>query len=177
MLESVEALLAEHAELEASLADPAVIGDPDRLREVNRRYAELTPVVAAQRELDLAVGDLEAARELAAEDAAFAAEVPALEESVALGEDRLRRLLIPRDPDDDRDVILEIKAGEGGEESALFAGDLLRMYLRHAEKRGWTTRLLDATESDLGGYKDVRVAVAAKGTPEPGAAPWARLKD
>ena len=176
MLESVEALLAEHAELEASLADPAVIGDPDRLREVNRRYAELTPVVAAQRELDLAVGDLEAARELAAEDAAFAAEVPALEESVALGEDRLRRLLIPRDPDDDRDVILEIKAGEGGEESALFAGDLLRMYLRHAEKRGWSTRLLDATESDLGGYKDVRVAFGAKGSAEPGTAPWARLK-
>ena len=176
MLESVEALLAEHAELEASLADPAVIGDPDRLREVNRRYAELTPVVAAQRELDLAVGDLEAARELAAEDAAFAAEVPALEESVALGEDRLRRLLIPRDPDDDRDVILEIKAGEGGEESALFAGDLLRMYLRHAEKRGWSTRLLDATESDLGGYKDVRVAFGAKGAAEPGTAPWARLK-
>ncbi|WP_434966357.1 peptide chain release factor 1 [Janibacter indicus] len=176
MLESVEALLAEHAELEASLADPAVIGDPDRLREVNRRYAELTPVVAAQRELDLAVGDLEAARELATEDAAFAAEVPALEESVAAGEDRLRRLLIPRDPDDDRDVILEIKAGEGGEESALFAGDLLRMYLRHAEKRGWSTRLLDATESDLGGYKDVRVAVGAKGSAEPGTAPWARLK-
>ena len=176
MLESVEALLAEHAELEASLADPAVIGDPDRLREVNRRYAELTPVVAAQRELDLAVGDLEAARELAAEDAAFAAEIPALEESVAAGEDRLRRLLIPRDPDDDRDVILEIKAGEGGEESALFAGDLLRMYLRHAEKRGWSTRLLDATESDLGGYKDVRVAIGAKGAAEPGTAPWARLK-
>ena len=176
MLESVEALLAEHAELEASLADPAVIGDPDRLREVNRRYAELTPVVAAQRELDLAVGDLEAARELAAEDAAFAAEIPALEESVAAGEDRLRRLLIPRDPDDDRDVILEIKAGEGGEESALFAGDLLRMYLRHAEKRGWSTRLLDATESDLGGYKDVRVAFGAKGAAEPGTAPWARLK-
>ena len=176
MLESVEALLAEHAELEASLADPAVIGDPDRLRGVNRRYAELTPVVAAQRELDLAVGDLEAARELAAEDAAFAAEVPALEESVAANEDRLRRLLIPCDPDDDRDVILEIKAGEGGEESALFAGDLLRMYLRHAEKRGWSTRLLDATESDLGGYKDVRVAFGAKGAAEPGTAPWARLK-
>ena len=176
MLESVETLLAEHSELEHALADPAVIGDPDRLREVNRRYAELTPVVAVQRELDLAIGDLEAARELAGEDPAFAEEVPALEAAVAALEDRLRRLLIPRDPDDDRDVILEIKAGEGGEESALFAGDLLRMYLRHAEKRGWTTRLLDATESDLGGYKDVRVAVAAKGTPEPGAAPWARLK-
>ncbi|QBF46661.1 peptide chain release factor 1 [Janibacter limosus] len=176
MLESVESLLAEHAQLETSLADPAVIGDPDRLRRVNRRYAELTPVVTAQRELDEASGDLEAARELAAEDAAFAEEVAQLEQTVSDLEDRIRRLLIPRDPDDDLDVILEIKAGEGGEESALFAGDLLRMYLRHAEKRGWKTRLLDATESDLGGYKDVRVAVSAKGAVEPGSAPWARLK-
>ncbi|MDN5717779.1 MAG: peptide chain release factor 1 [Janibacter sp.] len=176
MLDSVETLLAEHAQLEASLADPTVIGDPDRLRDINRRYSELTPVVTAQRELDEASGDLEAARELAAEDAAFAAEVPELEAAVRDLEARILRLLIPRDPDDDLDVILEIKAGEGGEESALFAGDLLRMYLRHAEKRGWKTQLLDSTESDLGGYKDVRVAVSAKGSVEPGSAPWARLK-
>ena len=74
---------------------------------------------------------------------------------------------MPRDPNDDKDVILEVKAGEGGEESALFAGDLLRMYLRYAERRGWKTEILDATESDLGGYKDVTVAVKAKGTPSP----------
>lgn len=176
MLESVEALLTEHAELEASLADPAVIGDPERLREVNKRYAHLTPIVTAQHAHEEAVGDLEAARELAGEDPAFAEEVPALQEAADAAEDRLRRLLIPRDPDDDNDVILEVKAGEGGAESALFAGDLLRMYLRHAEKRGWSTQILDSTESDLGGYKDVRVAVSAKGTPAPGEAPWARLK-
>ena len=176
MLESVDALLTEHAELEAALADPEVIGDPDRLRETNRRYARLTPIVTAQHAHESAVGDLEAARELAAEDPAFAEELPALEEAATAAEDRLRRLLIPRDPDDDNDVILEVKAGEGGAESALFAGDLLRMYLRHAEKRGWSTQILDATESDLGGYKDVRVAVGAKGSPEPGQAPWARLK-
>ena len=176
MLESVDALLTEHAELEAALADPAVIGDPDRLREVNRRYAALTPVVTAHHAHEETVGDLEAARELAGEDPAFAEEVPVLEAAAAAAEERLRRLLIPRDPDDDNDVILEVKAGEGGAESALFAGDLLRMYLRHAEKRGWKTEILDATESDLGGYKDVRVAVAAKGATEPGEAPWARLK-
>ena len=68
-------------------------------------------------------------------------------------------MLVPRDPDDDRDVILEVKAGEGGEESALFAGDLLRMYLRYAEQRGWRTEIIDSNESDLGGYKDVRMAV------------------
>ena len=176
MLEPVDALLTEHAELETALADPDVIGDPDRLREVNPRYAQLTPIVTAQHAHAQAAGDLEAARELAGEDPAFAEEVPALEEAVTAAEDRLRRLLIPRDPDDDRDVILEIKAGEGGAESALFAGDLLRMYLRHAEKRGWGVQVLDSTESDLGGYKDVRVALAAKGTPQPGEAPWARLK-
>lgn len=176
MLESAQSLVDEHAALEREMADPAVASDPDRLREVNKRYAALGPTVAAHHAWTRAQGDLEAARELAREDAAFAEEVPALEEALAAAEDRLRRLLVPRDPDDDRDVILEVKAGEGGEESALFAGDLLRMYLRHAERRGWRTQILDATESDLGGYKDVRVAVKARGTPQPGEAPWARLK-
>ncbi len=83
---------------------------------------------------------------------------------------------MPRDPDDDRDAIIEVKAGEGGEESALFAADLVRMYLRYAERRGWRAEVLDATESDLGGYKDIRLAVQATGTPGPGEAPWARLK-
>ena len=84
---------------------------------------------------------------------------------------------MPRDPSDDKDVILEVKAGEGGEESALFAGDLLRMYLRYAERVGWKTEILDANESDLGGYKDVQVAVKAKrGNARPGEGVWARLK-
>ena len=176
MLESAKALVAEHAELERAMGDPAVASDPDRLREVNKRYAALGPTVAAHHAWVRALDDLGAARELAREDPSFAEEVPALEATAAAAEDRLRRLLIPRDPDDDRDVILEVKAGEGGEESALFASDLLRMYLRHAERRGWRTEVLDATESDLGGYKDVRVSVRSRGNPQPGEAPWARLK-
>ncbi|MCI1261702.1 MAG: peptide chain release factor 1 [Tetrasphaera jenkinsii] len=176
MLDSAAALLAEHQELEAAMADPAVVGDQARYREVGRRYAALGPVVAAYRNWRATTDDLEAARELAREDPSFAQEIPALEASATAAEEKLRRLLIPRDPDDDRDVILEVKAGEGGEESALFAGDLLRMYLRYAEKRGWKSEIIDATESDLGGYKDVQVAVKAKGTPGPGEAPWARLK-
>ena len=104
--------------------------------------------------------DLAAARELAAEDAAFAAEAPSRWSAPpASSRSGCAELLVPRDPNDDKDVILEVKAGEGGEESALFAGDLLRMYLRYAERRGWKTEMLDATESDLGGYKDVAVAV------------------
>jgi peptide chain release factor 1 len=176
MLESAAALVAEHADLERQLADPAVVTDPDAVRTINKRYAALAPTVAAYHAWVAAQGDLATARELATEDASFAEEVPGLEERLAGSEDKLRRLLVPRDADDDRDVILEVKAGEGGEESALFAGDLLRMYLRYAERRGWRTEVIDATESDLGGYKDVRVAIKAKGTPEPGQAPWARLK-
>jgi peptide chain release factor 1 len=88
----------------------------------------------------------------------------------------LRRLLVPRDPSDGKDALLEIKSGEGGEESALFAGDLLRMYSRYAETRGWSVEVLDATESDLGGYKSVTAAVKARGTVEPGQAPYALLK-
>ncbi|GAB3069870.1 peptide chain release factor 1 [Pedococcus soli] len=176
MLESAAALVQEHADLEQQLADPEVFGDQDLVRRLNKRYAALGPTVAAYHAWHAATDDLAAAREMAKEDAEFAAEVPSLEATLEAAEDKLRRLLVPRDPDDDRDVILEVKAGEGGEESALFAGDLLRMYLRYAERRGWKTELIDATESDLGGYKDVRMAVKAKGTPEPGDAPWARLK-
>jgi peptide chain release factor 1 len=176
VLESVRALVEEHAALEREMAEPAVASDPDRLREVTKRYSALAPVVAANRTWTTAREDLEAALELAADEPSFAEELPALEDALAAAEDRLRRLLVPRDPEDDRDVILEVKAGEGGEESALFAGDLLRMYLRHAERRGWRTEVLDATESDLGGYKDVRVAVKSRGTPGPGEAPWSRLK-
>ncbi len=175
-LESARPLVAEHAQLEAQLADPAVLGDADALRKVNKRYAALGPTVVAAREVERLRDDLEAARELAAEDASFAAEAVALEAQLDGASSVLRRLLVPRDPDDDRDVILEVKAGEGGEESALFAGDLVRMYLRYAERRGWSTQVLESTESDLGGYKDARVAVKARGTAAPGEAPWARLK-
>jgi peptide chain release factor 1 len=85
-------------------------------------------------------------------------------------------LLLPRDPNDDRDVILEVKAGAGGDESALFAGDLLRMYMRYAEKHNWKVEIIDATESEMGGYKDISVAVKSKGTAAPGESPYARLK-
>ncbi|SET62265.1 peptide chain release factor 1 [Geodermatophilus poikilotrophus] len=165
-------LLAEHAALETELADPAVHADASRARRLGRRYAQLAPLVETKRALDAVRDDLAAARELADEDASFAAEAAALEQRVPELEERLRSLLIPEDPDDDKDVILEIKAGEGGAESALFAGDLLRMYLRYAERRGWATEVLDAVPADLGGYKDVAIAVKSRG--DEGI--WSRLK-
>jgi peptide chain release factor 1 len=169
-------MVREHETLEKRLSDPALHTDPVEAQRVNRRYAQLSPVVKAYRTWLELGDDLTVARELASEDPGFRAEVQLLGEERDVVEARLRELLVPRDPDDDRDVIVEIKAGEGGEESALFAADLLRMYLRYAERRGWRTELMDAVESDLGGYKDVSLAVKAKGVPEPGEAPFARLK-
>ncbi|MDO5740968.1 MAG: peptide chain release factor 1 [Ornithinimicrobium sp.] len=174
--ESALPLVAEHAEIERQLADPVVLGDHVVLRRLNKRYAALGPTVAAYHAWHAAAGDLATGRELAAEDPSFAEELPALEQTTAAAAEVLHHQLVPRDPDDDRDVILEVKAGEGGEESALFAGDLMRMYLRYAERRGWRTQLLDLTESDLGGYKDARVSIQAIGIPGQGEAPWARLK-
>jgi peptide chain release factor 1 len=176
MFEAVEELIGEHADLEKRLADPAVHADQAEARKLSKRYAELTPVIAAYREWKQTGDDIETARELAADDPDFAAEVKDLEQHRHELTDRLRLLLVARDPSDDKDVILEVKAGEGGEESALFAGDLLRMYLRYAERVGWKTEILDANASDLGGYKDVQVALKAKGSAEPGQGVWARLK-
>jgi peptide chain release factor 1 len=176
MFEAVEGLVEEHAELEHRLADPSIHADQSLARKLNQRYAELTAIVRAYREWQRLADDIEAAGELAAEDPSFAEEATALVARREVAEERLRHLLVPRDASDAKDAILEIKSGEGGEESALFAGDLLRMYTRYAERRGWKVEQIDATESDLGGYKSVTVAVKAKGTPEPGEAPYALLK-
>jgi peptide chain release factor 1 len=176
MFEGVEGLLGEHAELERRLALPETHADARTAKRLNQRYAELTAIITTWREWLGTADDLAAARELAAEDPTFADEVEGIAAQREVAEERLRRLLAPRDPADDKDALLEIKSGEGGEESALFAGDLLRMYSRYAETRGWSTEILDATESDLGGYKSVTVAVKSKGVVEPGHAPYGLLK-
>lgn len=175
MFESVQALIDEHRRVQEELSDPAVHADAARAKRVNRRYAELSKIVAAHETWIAASEDLDAARELAREDDAFAAEIPELEAAVAQTQEKLRRLLIPRDPDDARDVIMEIKAGEGGAESALFAADLLRMYVQYAASKGWKTELLERNESDLGGYKDVQVAIKGSST-DPAQGVWAHLK-
>jgi len=169
-------LLDEYAEIERQLADPSVHADQGKARSLGRRYAELRGVVEAYRDWQSAHQDAQEAAELAAEDPDFAQELPHMEEVERQAAEHLRTMLIPRDPDDSRDVILEVKAGEGGEESALFAGDLARMYLRFAERKGWSTQILDATESDLGGYKDISIAVKAKSLEDPSQGVWAQLK-
>ncbi|KNY07351.1 peptide chain release factor 1 [Microbacterium sp. GCS4] len=175
MFESVQTLIDEHRRVQEELSDPAVHADAARAKRVNRRYAELSRIVAAHEAWVAASDDLEAARELAREDEAFADEVPVLEQGLQAAQEKLRRLLIPRDPDDARDVIMEIKAGEGGAESALFAADLLRMYVQYAASKGWKTELLERNESDLGGYKDVQVAIKGSSS-DPAQGVWAHLK-
>ncbi|MGA9715617.1 MAG: peptide chain release factor 1 [Aeromicrobium sp.] len=171
MFEAVETLVTEHAELEQRMADPAVHSDPAVAKKVGQRYAELTAVVKTYREWQQSLEDVEAARELEMND-----EVATLERRIPELEERLQHLLVPRDPADGKDILMEIKGGEGGEESALFAGDLQRMYARFAEQHGWKTEILDSNESALGGFKSVTMAVKAKGSPPPGEAPYAKLK-
>jgi peptide chain release factor 1 len=173
---SADELVKEYAELEAKMADPSIHDDANNARKLGRRYAQLGPVVSGYRVWRAAEDDLAAGREMAAEDADFASEIPALELAANEAAEKLEELLLPRDPNDDRDVILEVKAGAGGDESALFAGDLLRMYMRYAEKRNWKVEVIDATESEMGGYKDISVGVKSKGTAAPGESPYARLK-
>ena len=173
---AIRPLLEEYAAIERDMADPAVVSDPGALRRLGRRYAELGRVVAAHRVWEAASADLADAVELADDDPDFAAELPGLREAEADAADRLREVLVPRDPDDARDVIIEVKAGEGGEESALFASDLARMYTRYAERMGWAVEVLGATDSDLGGYKDVRLAIKTRGSVEPQDGVWAHLK-
>jgi peptide chain release factor 1 len=172
VFERLADLAAEHAQLELDLSDPAIHTNPDRARTLSRRYGELTPIVQAYADWQQTQADEATARELASEDASFATEAQQLAARREEIEHHIAELLVPRDPNDDKDVILEVKAGEGGEESALFAGDLLRMYLRFAERRGWKTEVLDSTMTGLGGYKDVTVAVKARGD----AGAWSQLK-
>ena len=171
---AIDDILAEHAGLELQLSDPALHDDPDAARRVGKRFAELAPVMATYTKLAVIRDDLEAARELANDDPGFAAEIPAMRQQVEELEQQLTDLLAPRDPHDGDDVVLEVKSGEGGEESALFAADLARMYIRYAERHGWKVEVLDTTHSDLGGYKEATISIKSRKPSRDGV--WSRLK-
>ena len=175
LFESVKTLLVEHANLQEQLADPELHSNPAKSKKVNRRYAELSRIVDAYNRWIVLTDDFDAATEMAADDVSFAEELPNITAELEVMEERLRRLLIPRDPNDGRDVIMEIKMGEGGAESALFAGDLLRMYLHYAESKKWKTEIIEQTSSDLGGIKDVQLAIKGNST-DPAEGVWAHLK-
>ncbi len=154
------------AEIEAMLAEPAIASDMNRFRKLARERAELAPVVEAFRVYAKVEGDVEVAQDLLTDPEMRAMAEDELERGrlrMAALESQLQVLLLPRDPDDSRSVFLEIRAGTGGDESALFAGDLLRMYMRYAERRGWRAELMSESMSELGGYKEVIVHLDGDG--------------
>jgi peptide chain release factor 1 len=165
----LDELQARYEEVQSQLADPAIVSRPDDLRRLGKLHAELEEVASVYRRYRKAREESQAARQMVADEtdpemrAMADQEVQAQEALAAELEERLRLLLVPKDPDDDRDVIVQVQAGEGGDESALFAGDLFRMYTRFAERHGWKWEILSSTPSDLGGFKDVTFAVKGKG--------------
>ncbi|AKC68489.1 peptide chain release factor 1 [Pandoraea oxalativorans] len=166
MQAKLDQLTQRLVELDGLLSQGDVTRDLDNYRKLTREHAELAPVVAQYQQYRQALGDVAAAQEMAsdpemrefAEDEA--ANARARMEDL---EGTLQRMLLPRDPNDDRNIYLEIRAGTGGDESALFAGDLLRMYSRYAERQRWQVEIMSASESDLGGYKEVIVRLVGQG--------------
>ncbi|MFT4200737.1 peptide chain release factor 1 [Gordonia sp. (in: high G+C Gram-positive bacteria)] len=171
---AIDDILAEYAGLETQLSDPSLHDDAANARRVAKRFAELGPVMSTYTKLSAARDDLAAATELADDDPSFADEIPALQQQVADLDAALTDLLAPRDPHDADDVVLEVRPGAGGEESALFAADLVRMYLKYCERHGWKAQILGVTESDLGGYKEATLSVRAPQATRDGV--WSRLK-
>jgi peptide chain release factor 1 len=162
----LEQLAEHHEELEHLLASAEVLGDAKRLREVSREHAHLTPLTDALRAYDEAGSALESARAML-KDPEFkdlaTEEVALLEDERTRLEDDLNRLLIPKDPRDEANLFLEIRAGTGGDEAAIFAGDLMRMYLRYAERKRWSVEILSSSDGEHGGYKEVIARVEGHG--------------
>lgn len=172
MLDKLNEIESRLADVERQLSDPAVYSDQARLRDLSRQQKELTPVVAAYRDYRDAEGRMADAMELLADPElkALAQEElqQAREDKDRLSEE-LKLLLLPRDPNDDKNVVLEIRGGVGGEEGALFAADLLRMYTMYAERRGWQLEIASCNETELGGIKEVSLTIE-------GAGAYSRLK-
>jgi peptide chain release factor 1 len=150
------------AETEASLADPEVLSDPTRLAELGRRHAELKDVVADIRRWRQAQTDLAEAREMA-DDPDMAQMARELEAEIPKLETRIKTALVPKDPNDSKDVILEIRSGVGGDEASIWAGDLFRMYQKYTEGLGFRTEIMEASESETGGYDKLTASVKGRG--------------
>ena len=170
MLDQLEAVEARFQEVEAQLQDPSVVSDPKRLRELSKLRTELEPVVLAFQAQRTLVKQLDEAEGILADktmDPEFREmaeqEIPDLKKAIAEGETEIRRLLVPKDPADAKNVILEVRAGTGGEEAALFAAEIFRMYLRFAERRGFKVAVLDQSDADAGGLKDATAEIQGDG--------------
>jgi len=174
MMERIAGLEDELRDVEVRLGDPAVQSDPSRLAELGRRYKQLGEVVEAGQKLRAATDDLEEFRQMLSDSdaddrAELRTEIAQLEQIIETGSEQLRRLLLPRDPNDDRNVILEIRGAAGGEEANLFARDLMTMYSSYAKRQGWRLEILGSSRSDMGGFTEVTALVS-------GDSVWSRLK-
>src|SRR5437763_11199363 len=174
MLERLAGLEEEYQRVAARMNGPAVLTDQRALRDTGRRVKELEPLVAADREYKEASDDLAAAKEMLTEATGderdeMRAEIDDAEATMARLEDELKILLLPRDPNDDKNVIVEIRGAEGGEEANLFAHDLFDMYIRYADRMGWKHEVLAADESDRGGFNEVTFMLKGDGV-------WSRMK-
>jgi peptide chain release factor 1 len=167
MLHKIESLVATFRDLERELAAPDVVADPERYRKLAKRHAELAEIVAEYEAYRAAQSQLAEAREMAKDpdpelSALAAEEVAALEAQLEQHLSRLKILLLPKDPLDEKNIILEIRAGTGGEEAALFAADLFRMYSRFAESQGWRVEVVSASETGTGGFKEIIASIAGE---------------
>lgn len=164
MLDKLEAIQARFDEVGVALTNPEIVGNNQKFSALSKEYRSLEKIVHARKEYLAALDDVksyrealngndEELREMAKE------ELPAVEEKKEELEKYIRQLLIPKDPQDDKNAILEIRAGTGGDEASLFAGDLLRMYTKYCERRGWKTTILSESEGTVGGYKEVQLEV------------------
>lgn len=164
MLDKLAAIKARFDELGVALSNPAIVGDNRKFTQLSKEYRSLEKIVELRNRYSKLLDDIEFNKEVMNSDDTemrdlAKLELPGMLEKKEELEKRIRTMLIPKDPQDEKNVILEIRAGTGGDEASLFAGDLLRMYLKYCEKRGWKTALLSESEGTVGGYKEVQLEV------------------
>ncbi|MCA1840684.1 MAG: peptide chain release factor 1 [Actinomycetota bacterium] len=169
MFERLEDLDARYEDIQKKLSDPSVTSDHQQLRELGKLNAELAQIVVPFRSYKATVAAIDSAKQMLANEAdeemrrMVEQEIEDQKAVQADLEEELKKLLIPKDPNDDKDVIVDVKGGEGGDESSLFAGDLFRLYMRYAERRGYKTEVISSDPAPLGGYKSITFAVKGKG--------------
>ncbi|NPV88738.1 peptide chain release factor 1 [Coprothermobacteraceae bacterium] len=165
LLDVIAGIEKRYVELNKSLEDPAIASDPDKVMTLMKERKQIEPIIEAVNQYRKMIADLESAREVfeQAEDPELkemaSEEIRFLEEAIPIKEKELKLLLVEPDPNDEKPVIVEIRAGVGGEEAALFAADLFRMYSRYAERKGWRTEIVEASPTDLGGFKEIAFSV------------------
>lgn len=167
IIEKLDSLVKKHSEIENQLSKPDVVQDQEKFRELSKAFSEISDTVFTYKKYKKIVADLEEAQKWVNSDeeelkTMGEEELPKLQEELSKTEQALKILLLPKDPYDKRNVILEIRAGTGGEEAALFAGDIFRMYFRYAEKVGWRLEVLSDNPTGLGGYKEVIASISGE---------------